>query len=475
LPHHLERQLRGRHGDRARALFTLVAPLVDVAALAMPATDMRTTDTEQLSLFSSGAVSPLYRADAARRVDVASANDGAAPWRSQLRLDAELQRRQPELQQQGQQLSRSSRPQREGDGISYSELLAADLDCRRAKRSSLEARAWEANQADNLAELHEDLNSGAYKPGPSIVFAITRPKRREVIAALYRDRVVHHAVYNKIGPRFERRFIADSCACIEGRGTHYAARRLETKVRSLTRNWTRPGFYLKVDVQSFFPSIDKRKLVALIEPHVHETFWRELIVRILLHDPRQDIVRRGDLRELALVAPAKSLFSRPAHLGLAIGNLLSQFSANVYLDRLDQHAKHQLRIRHYIRYVDDVVVLHENATQLNAWRSEIDSFLQGELGLRLNPSKTVIQPIERGIDFVGQVLKPHRRTLRRRTFNSALYRLEAMPAEDIPESATSYLGLLRQCTHSHHDRARVANVCRLRGFSVDHELTKVYP
>jgi len=362
-----------------------------------------------------------------------------------------------------------------GAGVSFAELLAADVDCRRNKRGTASAKAWEAAREANLFELHAELNDGSYTPGPSICFVITRPKNREVFAAGYRDRVVHHLVYRRIAPRFERAFIADSCACIKGRGTLYAALRLEDKVRSLTAGWTRPGYYLKCDISNFFPSIDKNLLAERLARRIPEPFWRELALKILFHDPRPDVDLRGDPRRLALIPPEKSLFARPAHLGLPIGNLSSQFGANVYLDVLDQFVKHRLRARHYIRYVDDFVLLHESPRQLNTWLAAIDAFLPEHLGVRLNPRKTVIQPLERGVDFVGQVIRPHRRTTRRRTFNAALHRVERAADDALAASATSYLGLLRQASHNHRDRARLANLVRRCGHAVDHALTKVYP
>ncbi|WP_457825106.1 RNA-directed DNA polymerase, partial [Staphylococcus aureus] len=131
---------------------------------------------------------------------------------------------------------------------------------------------------------------------------------------------------------------------------------------------------------------------------------------------------RGDSAALHLVPPHKRLTNQPAHLGLPIGNLSSQFFANVYLDELDQFVKHRLGCRHYIRYVDDFLLLHESAAWLNDAKSQIEAFLVDKLAARLNPKKTILQPIERGIDFVGQVIKPWRRTLRRRTFNDAIRR-----------------------------------------------------
>ena len=333
---------------------------------------------------------------------------------------------------------------------------------------------FEAEVEANLAALYEALLDGGYRPGPSICFAITRPKLREVWAASFADRVVHHLLYRHIGPRFERAFITDTSACIEGRGTLYAARRLEAKARAITQNWTRRAFYLKCDIANFFPSIDKRVLRGQLAAKIPEPCWLDLAERILLHDPRPDVELRGDPASLARIQPAKSLIHQPAHLGLPIGNLSSQFFANVYLDALDQHVKHELRAQHYVRYVDDFVLLHESPQQLNAWLADIEAFLPSRLGVRLNPAKTVLQPIERGIDFVGQIIKPHRRTIRRRTYHAALHRLAAMPETELHQSANSYFGLLRQATHSHRDRARLANLVRRRGFAVDHAATRAY-
>ena len=120
----------------------------------------------------------------------------------------------------------------------FSELVQAYYDCRRSKRNSASALAFEMDLERNLVELHSDLTAGTYRPGRSICFVVTRPKAREVWAAAFRDRVVHHLLYNHVAPRFYASFIADSCACIPGRGTLYAAKRLEAKIRSASQNWS---------------------------------------------------------------------------------------------------------------------------------------------------------------------------------------------------------------------------------------------
>jgi RNA-directed DNA polymerase len=357
---------------------------------------------------------------------------------------------------------------------SFEDLVEAYFDCRRSKRNSRSALTFELRLERNLAELYQQLVAGVYKPGPSICFVVTHPKPREVWAADFRDRIVHHLLYNHIGPRFERSFIADSCACIKGRGTLYAAKRLETKIRSQTQNWSRPGYYLKLDLANFFVSIDKHVLREQLAARIPEPWWLALTDLVLMHDPRIGHTYRGDRRKLGLVPPHKRLTLQPPHLGLPIGNLSSQFFANVYLDALDQFVKHELRARHYVRYVDDFVLLHESATWLNEARRDVEAFLPIALGVRLNPSKTILQPIDRGVDFVGFVIKPWRRTTRRRTVRAAVNEVGRMPASELREGANSYFGLFRQASHSQRDRALLARTVLGRGRMVDAGLTRSF-
>ena len=358
--------------------------------------------------------------------------------------------------------------------LSFEALAQAYFDCRVSKRNSASALAFEQDLERNLIALHDDLQAGTYTPGTSICFVVTRPKHREVWAAQFRDRVVHHLLYNHVAPRVHASFIADSCACIPGRGTLYAAQRLEAKVRSVTQNWSRPAHYLKLDLANFFVSIDKYVLRDQLARRISEPWWLKLAETILMHDPRTDFQLRGTATELARVPAHKRLTNQPAHLGLPIGNLSSQFFANIYLDALDQHAKHQLRARHYIRYVDDFILLHESPDWLNAAHRDLRAWLPATLHVRLNDSKTILQPVARGVDFVGQIIKPWHRTTRRRTFHTALQRIARVAPDKLFETANSYFGLLRQSTASHHDRAQLANLLRARGHSVNRDLTQTY-
>lgn len=356
--------------------------------------------------------------------------------------------------------------------LSFADLVQAYFDCREHKRNTRSALHFEEELERNLVALYSELVAGDYKIGPSTCFVITRPKPREVWAANFRDRIVHHLLYNRVAARFYANFTNDSCACIPGRGTLFAARRLEAKVRSVTQNWSRRAFYLKCDIANFFVSIEKSRLAELLDERIIEPWWRALAHQVLFHDPRVNVFVQGDPKRLALIPRHKSLFNQDAAHGLPIGNLSSQFFANIYMNVLDQHVKHVVGARHYVRYVDDFVLLHDSPQWLNAAKREIEAVLADRLDLRLNPKKTVLQPIARGIDFAGQVLKPWRRTIRRRVVNDAIARTVA--AADLHTTANSYFGLFRQATHSHGDRRRLARVALRRGHVVDLKLNRIF-
>jgi hypothetical protein len=358
--------------------------------------------------------------------------------------------------------------------VTVDELLCAYYDCRKRKRNTANALKFETSLERNIMELYRELVDGSYQPGTSICFVVTRPKPREVWAADFRDRIVHHLLYNRIADRFHRSFIADSCACIPGRGTLYGAKRLEHKIRSITQNWTRRAYYLKLDMANFFVSIDKNILRDLLSRKINEPWTMRLVDTILFHDPRENVRIKAAPDLLALIPPHKSLFNQPPHLGLPIGNLSSQFFANVYLDVLDQHIKHRIGARHYIRYVDDMVLLHDSPTWLNAASAEIGRFVSEYLGLALNPRKTILQPIERGVDFVGQIIKPWRRVLRRTTRDNVWKTVTSKSCKNFVRSANSYFGLFRQSDHSHGVRARLARVALRKGHCVDGGFTKVF-
>jgi len=315
----------------ARWMMVMAATPVRTSNLVVPlaheATAMRTTETTGQGRERSGAVSPLKirRGDVDRTIPTPGLRTSITATRTTTTPTTSS----------GPEPSADQNARHHAE-FSFEDLVQAYLDCRQTKRNKPSAVAFEQHQERNLTELYDELITGAYRPGRSVCFVITRPKPREVWAAEFRDRIVHHLFYNRVSPRFYARFIVDSCACIPGRGTLYAAQRLEAKIRSITQNWSRPAHYLKCDLANFFVSIDKHILRELLAKRISEPWWLQLADTILFHDPRLDFEYRGNPAKLDLVPPHKRLTNHPAHMGLPIGNLSSQFFANILLDELDQ-------------------------------------------------------------------------------------------------------------------------------------------
>ncbi len=355
--------------------------------------------------------------------------------------------------------------------ITVAQLFEAYYECRRNKRTSRSALAFEVDLEANLITLLDELRAGTWMPAPATVFAITRPKPREVWAAQFRDRIVHHLLYRAIAPLFEPSFIADSCACIPGRGTLYGAERLARHLRSATENWTKPAFVLKADIRNFFGSIRHADLFAMLARRVKDPTMLELCRKLVFQDVRRDALIRGKAYHMAMVPPHKSLFHAAPGVGLPIGNLSSQFFANVYLDGLDQMVKRRLGMRHYVRYVDDMVLVHHDPKVLLAAADAVRAHLAG-IGLELAESKTMVLPSARGVDFVGQVIRPHRVIGRAKTHRTAMRRLSNTPDHDFYATCNSYLGLYRHAG-SRGQVVALARIARQRGRKLDRGLTKI--
>jgi RNA-directed DNA polymerase len=357
--------------------------------------------------------------------------------------------------------------------ITVAQLFEAYYDCRKRKRNTESASEFEIDLEDNLMALFGELRSGSWEPAPASVFVVKRPKPREVWAAAFRDRIVHHLVYRAVGPLFERAFIHDTCASIKGRGTLYAADRLYGHLRSATQSWSVPTFYLKADIANFFGSIDQGILFDKLARRIRDATMLDLCRKLVFQDVRRDAVVRCPDADLRLVAPHKSLFRGKQGIGLPIGNLSSQFFANVYLDALDQMVKRKLRFTHYVRYVDDFAIIDPSPRTLLGAADAVSDLL-GELGMRLAESKTYVAPVEKGIDFVGHVLRPWRRSARAGVHRAALKRLETAPADQLPIQTNSYLGLYKH-VGSRTQITEIARIAHRRGLRLDRGLTRVIP
>lgn len=306
--------------------------------------------------------------------------------------------------------------------------------------------------------------SHTYKPGKSICFVVTKPKPREIFAADFRDRIVHHVLVGYLEPIFESAFIDQSYACRKRKGAHRAISDLKKYVRRVTDGGKKEAWYLQVDVRSFFVSLDKKILYEMIKKKVNnpEILW--LTETIIFHDPTLEYIKKGQASLFDIIPSHKSLFKVKGQKGLPIGNLTSQFFANVYLNALDQYVKHTLKARYYLRYVDDLVILSEDRQFLVNVRSFLESFLSEKLKLELHPTKQKISLVKNGIDFVGVVTKMSHSLVRRRVLGNLKSRLKQMNEQSNAEilSPEKQAVAAMSVINSYYGHFKYANTFSLR-------------
>lgn len=309
------------------------------------------------------------------------------------------------------------------DDTLLTDLFKAYYDARRNKRNTRAQLRFELNLERNLIALYRELRDGTYRPEPCICFIVHDPVQREVFASSFRDRVVHHLYYNYVSPLFERLFICDSYSCRKGKGTLYGIERLEHHLRSATLNYRRTVWVMKLDLQGYFMSIDRRRLCSLVQEDLR-CHWRgskAVLQRVLWltevitgRDPMERCRVVGHPRDWEGLPESKTLRGKLPGVGLPIGDLTSQLFSNVFLNRLDQYVKRRLGVVHYGRYVDDMFLIGPTKRAMLRWRVGVKSFV-ASLGMRLHPLKQLLHDSWRSIAFLGAVLRPWQRYASRRT------------------------------------------------------------
>jgi len=297
--------------------------------------------------------------------------------------------------------------------VCWDNLLAAYRACRRRKRYKRQAARFHFAWESNLLQLQGELCGGSYTPGPYHNFYIYEPKKRKISAAPFRDRVVHHAVVRVLEPIYERRFIFDSYACRRGKGTHKALARAQRFLR-------RYGYFLKTDIVRFFPNVDHQVLLTILDRTIRDAPLTRLIRTII--DSGVGVLDDEATRNYF---PGDDLFAVLRPQGLPIGNLTSQFFANVLLDQIDHFAKETLRVPGYVRYADDLVLFADSKAHLWDCRDRLVEELQS-LRLRLHPEKTQVSRCQLGLKFLGFKLYRDGRRLQQSAlarFNRRLRRL----------------------------------------------------
>ena len=307
---------------------------------------------------------------------------------------------------------------------------------------------------DEVDELARSILDGSYAMRPSICFLVTSPVLREIIAAEFRDRLVHHYIFDYLNPLLERELIDDCYSCREGKGTGYGVDRLEHHIRSCSQNYTREAWALQLDISAYFMSIDRRRLYTmamalmvrigrqrddegrLLRDLPKHRIIEELLAKVILYDPLANCEVRDYQGLYDSIPRSKTLRFAPEGIGLPIGNLTSQMFSNLYMNIFDQWVKRRLRVKHYGRYVDDTFYVATDKAWLMSLVPRIDRFLQQELGLHLNLKKTKLTEVRKGVTFLGVHIKPFRRYVKRSSLTRMHQRVHAMEA--IPEAALAH-------------------------------------
>ena len=301
------------------------------------------------------------------------------------------------------------------DIISVENLLEAWKEFIKGKRGKRDVQEFSLNLMDNILFIHYDLANHTYRHGNYQAFNINDPKPRNIHKASVRDRLLHHAIYRILYPFFDKTFIADSFSCRLSKGTHKALNRFRYFSWKVSRNNTRTCWILKCDIKRFFDNIDHKILLQILKNYIsdEDLMW---LLKSVIHS-----------------------FSKNPGKGLPLGNLTSQLLVNIYMNKFDQFIKHKLKIKYYIRYADDFVVLSQDKSYLCEILAKMGDFLLEELKLNLHPDKIFIKTINSGIDFLGWIHFPDHRILRTTTKRRMFKRIQESQKQEI---IASYLGLL---------------------------------
>ncbi|MCD7968875.1 MAG: RNA-directed DNA polymerase [Alistipes sp.] len=302
------------------------------------------------------------------------------------------------------------------------DVFKAYFDARRNKRNTYNQLRFEMDLEHNLVELTRQIQERTYEVGPSVCFIVDYPVKREIFAADFRDRVVHHLIFNYLNAFFDSRLIEDCYSCRKGYGTSRGIDRFEHHMRSVSRNYTRQAYVLKLDLRGYFMSMNRMILYRKLEKMLTSRKNRRdkqselelyLVRKVVYADPVDGCRVRGKMEDWEGLPPAKSLFHTPQDCGVPIGNLTSQLFSNIYMCDFDNWVKRELKIKHYGRYVDDFFLMHEDKHVLIDCLARIKRRLKEVEQLEVHPNKIYLQEVCKGVNFLGAFMKPYRRYIRK--------------------------------------------------------------
>jgi RNA-directed DNA polymerase len=353
-------------------------------------------------------------------------------------------------------------------------IFLAYYEARKNKRHTRNQLLFEIEYESNLLELYSEIKNRTYKVGKSVAFIVEEPIKREIFAADFRDRIVHHLLFMYINPILESAFIDDSYSCRKGKGTLLGIQKAYEYLGKVSNNFTHSAYILKLDIKGYFMSINKNILLSKLQKMITLQGYIEsrkklsdagslgglgyddlfyLLELVIKNDPKANCFIKGSLSHWQGLPESKSLFKASPHCGLPIGNLTSQLFSNVYLNDFDHYIKESLGVEYYGRYVDDFYILHSDKNYLKYILSECKRYLLSE-GLEIHPKKIYLQHYTKGFQFLGAYIKPHRIYIGKRTagkFKKLIYTYKKQIEEEhfsvkeiqnMRAVLNSYLGLM---------------------------------
>lgn len=314
--------------------------------------------------------------------------------------------------------------------ITFDEVVTAYYDCRKNKRNTKQQIDFEFRLEKNLWNLYEELKNETYRPSSHIFFIITHPKPREVWAANFKDRIVHHILYNRT-EYIENTYIPRTFACLKNKGTLICAKEVQKVLRDL---WNQKDEYLilHTDIANFFVSLDKNIILKKIQKLVNNETTLKLLELFIFQNPTKNYYYKGKPELRDLIIKRKTLFNKDT--GLPIGNLTSQMFANLYLSDFDWFCKENIT-PYYFRYMDDLLFVIPKSSGIRATINKINQQLN-QINLHLNSSKTRHNKLEYGVNFVGYWIKAFSIHIRNSTKHRAKQATER-------QSINSYYGMFR--------------------------------
>ena len=335
------------------------------------------------------------------------------------------------------------------------DIFQAYYDARKNKRNSNSALEFELEYEKNLVKLYREINDRSYKPKPYSAFIIEKPVKREVFASEFRDRVVHHLIFNYINPIFDPLFINDSYSCRINKGTSYGIKRADYFIKSCSENYKKDAYILKLDIEGYFMSIDKTILFEIIKTQIISrqdklTCELDLILflleKVIFCDPTKNCIIKSGREAWRGLPKSKSLFFSGKNKGLPIGNLTSQLFANIYLNEIDQFIKRELKLKYYGRYVDDMIFVDSDKERLIWAIQKIKEYLAINLYLKLHPKKIYLQHTSKGVNFLGVFIKPYRilagKRVKRNFYNNVYNELFILSSLNLQSSDSKYINEL---------------------------------